>query len=358
MHVGGLQYLRARWYDPAAGVFVGRDPFEGFPRKPYSLHSYQYAYAAPTMYTDPSGRCVPEWIPGGEPGCTLSAGIGQGRVDVRGTGDYAWDVFEGIGLPGAIIADAVAGTNGTRRILDDGGTGTYLGITFTSVATLGKGARMVGLEAPFFEGMLWGGSIDISVQLLTNQGKIDWTQTYFNTLAGGLGGMLGGGVAAIKGIPLGSRILLNGTGSFGIGGLLSFLQNEATGSCYTIDDILLAAGINGGFGMFGSFLGDGVAARFSGRQDEALRSYLHAKYGWQYLANRARMHQTPSNAFDWSLLSKDKSRFVMNYILGQNQLPIHDPWSIRWLAFANSQGMAVANSGVLVSPPPDEEMSR
>ncbi|NJL57539.1 RHS repeat-associated core domain-containing protein [bacterium] len=30
----GLVYLRARWYDPASGTFLGRDPFEGFPDMP------------------------------------------------------------------------------------------------------------------------------------------------------------------------------------------------------------------------------------------------------------------------------------------------------------------------------------
>jgi RHS repeat-associated protein len=56
MHVGGLQYLRARWYDPAAGTFLGRDPFEGFDTMPYSLHYYQYGYSDPVRFTDPSGQ--------------------------------------------------------------------------------------------------------------------------------------------------------------------------------------------------------------------------------------------------------------------------------------------------------------
>jgi RHS repeat-associated protein len=56
MHLGGLQYLRARWYDAAAGVFVGRDPFDGFDTMPYSLHYYQYGYSDPVLNTDPTGR--------------------------------------------------------------------------------------------------------------------------------------------------------------------------------------------------------------------------------------------------------------------------------------------------------------
>jgi RHS repeat-associated protein len=66
MHLGGLQYLRARWYDPAAGVFVGRDPFAGFDTMPYSLHPYQYGYSDPVRWTDPSGK---------NPGAIVVAGL-------------------------------------------------------------------------------------------------------------------------------------------------------------------------------------------------------------------------------------------------------------------------------------------
>jgi len=54
----GLVYLRARWYQPGAASFLSRDPFSGFPQQPYSLHPYQYAYADPVLYTDPTGLCT------------------------------------------------------------------------------------------------------------------------------------------------------------------------------------------------------------------------------------------------------------------------------------------------------------
>jgi RHS repeat-associated protein len=52
----GLTYLRARWYNTLNGMLTSRDPFTGFSEKPYSLHSYQYGYSNPLLYTDPSGR--------------------------------------------------------------------------------------------------------------------------------------------------------------------------------------------------------------------------------------------------------------------------------------------------------------
>ncbi len=37
----GFSYLRARWYNPATGTMLGRDPFEGYAESPYSLHPFQ-----------------------------------------------------------------------------------------------------------------------------------------------------------------------------------------------------------------------------------------------------------------------------------------------------------------------------
>ncbi len=46
----GVQYLRARFYDPATGQFLTRDPLESATGEPYS-----YANDSPISYTDPSG---------------------------------------------------------------------------------------------------------------------------------------------------------------------------------------------------------------------------------------------------------------------------------------------------------------
>jgi len=55
----GLIYLRARWYDPATGRFLTRDPFAGIPTVPATLNPYVYALNNPVMYTDPSGEVIP-----------------------------------------------------------------------------------------------------------------------------------------------------------------------------------------------------------------------------------------------------------------------------------------------------------
>ena len=59
LHSAGQVYLRARWYAPGNGTFTRRDPFAGWATRPYSLHSYQYAYSNPVRWTDPSGQYPP-----------------------------------------------------------------------------------------------------------------------------------------------------------------------------------------------------------------------------------------------------------------------------------------------------------
>ncbi|OJY95858.1 MAG: hypothetical protein BGP24_21295 [Lysobacterales bacterium 69-70] len=53
----GLYYAKARYYDPATARFTTEDPEAGKDLEPPSLHRYLYAYANPTVYTDPTGRC-------------------------------------------------------------------------------------------------------------------------------------------------------------------------------------------------------------------------------------------------------------------------------------------------------------
>ena len=63
---GANVYLRARWYNGQQGTFTSRDSFAGWPERPYSLQPYQYAYSAPTTWTDPRGQAVSYGGDGGD----------------------------------------------------------------------------------------------------------------------------------------------------------------------------------------------------------------------------------------------------------------------------------------------------
>jgi RHS repeat-associated protein len=51
----GLQYLRARYYDPATGTFLSRDPLAAEPVSAIASHSY--VGGNPISFIDPTGLC-------------------------------------------------------------------------------------------------------------------------------------------------------------------------------------------------------------------------------------------------------------------------------------------------------------
>lgn len=58
----GLSYLRARYYDPATGRFLSRDPVTGLAAVPQTLNGYPYVVNNPVNLTDPSGRIAPALV--------------------------------------------------------------------------------------------------------------------------------------------------------------------------------------------------------------------------------------------------------------------------------------------------------
>ena len=79
----GLQYLRARWYDPNAARFVSRDTYEGQISNPLSLNLYSYVENNPLTRTDPTGH---DWKD------KLSGFLNGVSDDLTfGLWTYAWD---------------------------------------------------------------------------------------------------------------------------------------------------------------------------------------------------------------------------------------------------------------------------
>jgi RHS repeat-associated protein len=56
----GLYYLRARYYNPATGRFMSRDPDVGHIADPATLHKYLYAGGNPVDLTDPTDPSLVE----------------------------------------------------------------------------------------------------------------------------------------------------------------------------------------------------------------------------------------------------------------------------------------------------------
>ena len=55
MDDNGLLYLRARYYNPSAGVFTALDPFEGILIRPMSLNGYSWVEGNTPNRVDPTG---------------------------------------------------------------------------------------------------------------------------------------------------------------------------------------------------------------------------------------------------------------------------------------------------------------
>jgi len=189
----GLVYLRARWYQPGAASFLSRDPFAGFPEQPYSLHPYQYAYADPVLYTDPSGQCI--GILGGLDtllcaaaiGAAIGAGVSYGAQVYDNyqnrnlSGRDAWTTVDGWQIAGGAAGGAVAGAGG--YILGPLLAGTFGG---------GLGGTIIG-------DALTGAASDTAAQIAQNVLQHGWCAWNENlgqaALIGALTGGIGGGLA-------------------------------------------------------------------------------------------------------------------------------------------------------------------
>ena len=73
--VSGLQYLRARWYNPQSGTFNRLDPFAGNQQSPLSFHKYAYGHMNPVLNADPTGQYASLLI-GAIVGALVLGGIG------------------------------------------------------------------------------------------------------------------------------------------------------------------------------------------------------------------------------------------------------------------------------------------
>jgi len=74
----GLQYLRARYYDPTTTQFLTPDPITPITRQPY-----QYAAGNPINHTDPTGLCVGV-LAGADTAACIGAGVGAAGTSLAG----------------------------------------------------------------------------------------------------------------------------------------------------------------------------------------------------------------------------------------------------------------------------------
>jgi RHS repeat-associated protein len=154
----GLQYLRARYYNPATGQFLTLDPVTALTLSPYG-----YASGNPANLGDPSGLCF--WcaavVIGGVVGGVIG-GVSAAYTCV--TGD----------MPGGDCLAAVGG-----GVLGGAVSGACTGATLNYV-----GCGALG-------GVIGSAATDLADKYILND-DVSWTQIGVDTLEGGAGGALGG----------------------------------------------------------------------------------------------------------------------------------------------------------------------
>ena len=165
-----LIYLRARYYDPATGRFLSKDPVRGLASLPQTLNPYTYAINNPIQYVDPSGRIV--WIPAILGIGALVGGAASAVTYMLNTNQVCWNLGD---IGNRFIVGSLAGL---------AGTGATLAISMLLPASLG------GIVIGAISGGAGGVLSTISYNLLTGQ---SWDAG----LVWGFGlGLISGGLAA------------------------------------------------------------------------------------------------------------------------------------------------------------------
>ena len=116
----GLQYNRARYYDPAAGRFISQDP-AGFAGSGSNL--YWYAYGSPLAFTDPTGEIgfpsIPNPIAPVEE--KIKEGISAAANNIKESGEFVYD-HKGEFASGGALGVCIAATAGWCAVA---GAGAY-----------------------------------------------------------------------------------------------------------------------------------------------------------------------------------------------------------------------------------------
>lgn len=99
----GMQYLRARYYNPGVGRFASVDPFEGLIELPMSRHRYLYGNANPISYLDPSGEFTMTEVLGG----VLGFGILGSALTTGISSSFRSSLFEDVTWEGEIITGSI-----------------------------------------------------------------------------------------------------------------------------------------------------------------------------------------------------------------------------------------------------------
>jgi RHS repeat-associated protein len=246
----GLDYYRARYYDPNVGRFISVDPM-GFGAGDTNL--YRYVGNNSTNAIDPSGEI--SWS------------------DVQ---NYAYGGLENTDKFVAGFADKLTGGYTTKlrtEIYGDRVAGQHEGFAFNLGQSVGLATGLVTIGLATGGAGIVGGGLDTGFQLWQNHGdfsKIDLTSIAISAVSGRIGAsvssglgkggaLVAGGAFAETGLGLGARTAINAGVGFNLGYWGKVAENAIRG-----EDLTNGAWQNGAFGAAGAAAGELIPAGVSG----------------------------------------------------------------------------------------------
>jgi RHS repeat-associated protein len=176
----GLQYLRARYYDPSSGRFLSTDPVAPDLRDPY-VSAYVYANNSPTAFTDPSGQCLIVCAVVG----AVVGGIVGGVAYAVTTDDFSWGGLGAAAGTGALVG-GVIGFTGGLGIVAGGAVAEGLGLGLAGTVGVTAVGGAVGTVAGHY-----GVNTAMGVPYTGTDAVID-------TVTGGLAGGLSGALSSLS----------------------------------------------------------------------------------------------------------------------------------------------------------------
>ena len=156
----GLEYLRARYYDPATGRFLSRDPLGG---------GYPYAGGNPANMADPSGMCFlvdPDSYACAEVYVDSSPEPSPGYPTSSGGGGF-------LGVHCGVCGEIV---HGGLDLVEAGAYGVYF-VSYETLGVLEEVGPGLAVIAPFETGLMAAEALglggDILIDLLQGEGVRD-----------------------------------------------------------------------------------------------------------------------------------------------------------------------------------------
>jgi RHS repeat-associated protein len=246
----GLNYYRARYYDPNVGRFISVDPM-GFGAGDTNL--YRYVGNSSTNATDPTG--------------------------LYSFDDFGRDAYGGLENTDRFVAgfaDRLTGGRSTQLRNDLYGdivAGQHEGAAFSLGQSVGLATGLVTIGVATGGAGIVAGGLDTGFQLWQNQGdfsKIDLTSVAISAVSGRIGAgvsaglgkggaLVAGGAFAKTGLGLGARTAINAGVGFNLGYWGKVAENGFRG-----EELTNGAWQSGAFGGIGAGAGELLPAAASG----------------------------------------------------------------------------------------------